>query len=176
MKTCPLCSATFVPRLQGRPQIYCSSCISSGAAKRFAGRSWSKAHPGSSRAWMKAHPEYLKAWSLAHPGYGQAQTSAWRRAHPEQHKATCRRAVLRKYGLTPDAFLEAVSSQSGLCAICHRPPPAGKPLYVDHDHTSGKVRSLLCRACNTAVGLMETSEVLRHRQEAQYDLPPSKEK
>lgn len=45
------------------------------------------------------------------------------------------------------------SEQRGLCAICE----AGlefftRRLHVDHDHVTGKVRGLLCRSCNLAIG------------------------
>jgi len=47
--------------------------------------------------------------------------------------------------------------QDGCCAICgiHHTiihEKTGKALHVDHCHTTGKVRGLLCFTCNSAIG------------------------
>jgi hypothetical protein len=39
-------------------------------------------------------------------------------------------------------------AQDGLCAVCHRSDPE----HVDHDHTTGEVRGMLCFNCNQALG------------------------
>lgn len=76
--------------------------------------------------------------------------------------------MLRKYGLTEDAFALLLESQGGVCAICKREPGATR-LYVDHDHsccpgqaTGGScLRGLLCRNCNFLIGLAgESQQVL----------------
>ncbi len=41
--------------------------------------------------------------------------------------------------------------QGGVCAIC-KAKPVGARLAVDHDHKTMRVRGLLCRQCNTALG------------------------
>ena len=66
-----------------------------------------------------------------------------------------------------------VEEQGGLCAICKQ-PPRGRPnggaredldvasFHVDHCHTTGRVRKLLCGNCNTLIGLSgEDPKVLR---------------
>ncbi|KKM75774.1 hypothetical protein LCGC14_1386860 [marine sediment metagenome] len=50
--------------------------------------------------------------------------------------------------------------QNGLCAICGKPETHRNyygpvRLSVDHDHKTGKVRSLLCNNCNVALGLIK---------------------
>lgn len=53
-----------------------------------------------------------------------------------------------RYGLSPDQFDKMLIEQGGVCAICAK----AADLYVDHCHTSGKVRGLLCRTCNAGIG------------------------
>lgn len=68
--------------------------------------------------------------------------------------ASQRRAarLRRKYGLTVEAWDALLIAQSGLCAICSvqlRLP------YTDHCHATGRVRGLLCPACNTDIARLE---------------------
>ncbi|WP_442942261.1 endonuclease VII domain-containing protein [Nonomuraea sp. NBC_00507] len=53
-----------------------------------------------------------------------------------------------------------LEAQGGACAACRR--VTDQNLHVDHCHTTGKVRGLLCVGCNTALGLLaEDSERIR---------------
>lgn len=72
-------------------------------------------------------------------------------------KARTRKNNLTRKGLTPGQYDDMLAAQGGVCKICHRPPPKGKHLHVDHDHSCcpprtklcGKcVRGLLCQTCN----------------------------
>lgn len=46
-----------------------------------------------------------------------------------------------------------VLAQGGLCAICGELPSGKRALlFIDHDHKTGKVRGLLCGACNAGLG------------------------
>lgn len=65
-----------------------------------------------------------------------------------------------KYGVTPEGFAELLESQLGGCAICHEPHVEGikgKGLCVDHCHKTGAVRGLLCRNCNSGIGMLKDS-------------------
>jgi len=68
----------------------------------------------------------------------------------------------RLYGITVSDYDRMLVEQLGGCAICgstdvkHRKYTRKKVVAfaVDHDHTTGKVRGLLCNHCNRAVGLI----------------------
>lgn len=65
----------------------------------------------------------------------------------------------RKYGLAEAQYWEMFERQGGVCAVCGQPETqvlrgAVSQLSVDHDHTTGRVRGLLCHHCNTAIGLL----------------------
>lgn len=58
----------------------------------------------------------------------------------------------RRFGLEHSDYLQMKETQHGLCAICGKEPTGRFPLVVDHDHSTGKVRQLLCTDCNLALG------------------------
>lgn len=66
--------------------------------------------------------------------------------------------VKRAYNLDSSQYLGKIIQQNNLCAICQKEEylktKAGdiRPLCVDHDHKTGKVRDLLCNRCNAALG------------------------
>lgn len=66
-----------------------------------------------------------------------------------------------KYGLTGTAYGRMFDTQNGKCAICRR-APINKPLSVDHDHSTGDVRGLLCHGCNAGLGYFEDDPLRLH--------------
>ncbi len=65
----------------------------------------------------------------------------------------------RLYGLSADEYAELVADQNNVCAICGQ-PSAERALAVDHDHSSGDVRGLLCAPCNTGLGVFRDDPLL----------------
>lgn len=65
-----------------------------------------------------------------------------------------KRKFFKRYGLTETAYEELVAGSNGCCAICSTQNNNGKDLCIDHCHTTGKVRGLLCNKCNMALGLL----------------------
>lgn len=92
----------------------------------------------------------------------QAARERWRRENPERWAAIQRRNTLkREYGITPEQYDQMLVEQAGGCAVCGQ-PPNGKRLHIDHCHTTGKIRGLLCSGCNRALGyLQDDPELLR---------------
>lgn len=73
-----------------------------------------------------------------------------------------RALVLRKYGLTLDDYDVMLRKQNGVCAICLSPPKKNKAFNVDHCHTTGKIRGLLCFRCNFGLSFFrEDSETFK---------------
>ena len=60
------------------------------------------------------------------------------------------------YKISIEEYEQKLKKQNYCCAICNRHRDEFKRnLSVDHDHKTGKVRSLLCIICNTNVGVVE---------------------
>lgn len=82
----------------------------------------------------------------------------WQRKTRAANRDYGKDADLRKnYGVTLEWYKAKHAEQNGVCAICEREETAvihGRniSLAVDHCHDTGKVRGLLCRSCNNAIG------------------------
>ena len=67
--------------------------------------------------------------------------------------------ILTKYKITQDDYNRMYSDQKGKCDICKTHQiDLPKILCVDHGHTTGKVRGLLCNNCNSALGFIKENK------------------
>jgi len=99
----------------------------------------------------------------------------WRK----NNEAKCQEFRLKKYyGMTADEYEEMYDKQKGICSICGYPETIqdkngkARKLAVDHCHTTGKIRGLLCTNCNKGLGhfkdsidiLKKAVEYLKHHE------------
>lgn len=92
----------------------------------------------------------VKRWQQANPDRVNATQRA-RRAKPEAKLRERAGHLMRKYGMTIEQYDAMLAAQGGGCFICGRPPREDISLHVDHDHSTGKVRGILCFCCNNAL-------------------------
>ena len=70
----------------------------------------------------------------------------------------------RKFGMTLEDYSTMFNAQGGKCAICDQ--PSDKTLHVDHNHTTGDIRGLLCHRCNRSLGFLgEDPEIIMNMYE-----------
>ena len=86
-------------------------------------------------------------------------------AFKERQRITAKKSnIKRLYGLTWDAFTYIFESQQGKCKICETELDftgnKRRRWAVDHCHSTGAVRGILCPRCNTGLGLFKDSPEL----------------
>lgn len=92
----------------------------------------------------RAQREYAKRPEVRAPA--REYKRAWRKANPDKVRAADRR---RTYGVTDAEVEKLLSEQEGRCRICR----VGDADSLDHCHATGRIRAMLCRACNAGLGL-----------------------
>ena len=96
----------------------------------------------------KDNPEFIRK--------KRAYAKAWRKKNKEHKAAYAREHALKsKYGMTLEDYDQLLEEQGGGCAVCGATKSLGRDtLNVDHCHTTGKIRGILCSECNMALGLL----------------------
>lgn len=118
--------------------------------------------PKSKRTAQRCRPCYLKHQletrevATCHPdkkvfGLGLCQ-KCYYRARPPTPEIQRACHLRKKYGLTVDTFNRLVEKQGNRCAICREEFVKETDTNIDHCHTTGRVRGVLCRWCNIGLG------------------------
>jgi hypothetical protein len=105
--------------------------------------------------------EYDKKYREEHKECNKKRNKEYNKKNGAEHQ------LHHKYGITMKQKQQMIRKQSNQCSIC------GKELCtllndvskacIDHNHTTGKIRGILCHSCNKGVGLLQDSpEILQN--------------
>jgi hypothetical protein len=83
----------------------------------------------------------------------------WHKQNPKIKQLRNMKHILTKDGkrISLSIYESMLESQNKKCGICEK--DMDKP-YVDHDHTTGIVRMLLCHHCNTLLGMAKEDKTI----------------
>jgi Autographiviridae endonuclease VII len=125
----------------------CKACFKERAAARYR----ANPQPAKQRArdWAAKNPDRVKARMEADKASGRKQARD-RKSY-----------IWRAYGITEGEYERFLAS--GCCAICSTVPSGKARLHLDHDHTTGEIRGVLCFRCNNAIGDFSDSVGLLNR-------------
>jgi len=108
---------------------------------------------------------YLKVPDTWWPSWASTNTKICISCGREQNKKndspekSRSRMLKRKYGITLEEYNTMLEKQNGGCYLCGDTDPGGPPttkhFCVDHCHSSGDVRKLLCNNCNSGLGFFK---------------------
>jgi Recombination endonuclease VII len=147
---------------------------------------WFKAHPTYNKDRYDKNPERFRAkvraqraknpekareayrqWRATNLEKARAATKAWERTHVDYVRQYAKNRSLRSNGWSTETFELAWKTQAGKCAICNRVMTQSwrklDSAFADHDHATGLPRKLLCRNCNTGVGLFKDNPELMRK-------------
>lgn len=86
---------------------------------------------------------------------------SYNRLHNKKRALKRREEYIKsKYGIDEAAYNRLFKEQNGRCAICRQEESIirnGRKinLAIDHSHSKGNIRGLLCKRCNTVLGSLE---------------------
>lgn len=113
--------------------------------------------------------EKLKIWQKNNRKKTNKYFIKWGKKNPEllEMKKLRQRAKARGVNLSFDKYKELLKNQNNRCAICGKEEITRHPksktrfiLSIDHCHKTKMVRGLLCKKCNTAIGMLSDDKYL----------------
>lgn len=108
---------------------------------------------------MSRTAEQARAYNKAYYAANKDKAKAYRIANKERVEDA---RLQDKYGITAEQRDVMLAAQGFKCAVCSTASPGGQGnWHVDHCHTTGRVRGLLCCNCNRGLGYFrDNSEFL----------------
>lgn len=168
-KTVECCTAYFRVLHKKNPDLICKLCRHRGKLEEHNAKYHVTEHGrdcktcGSNLPWSMFPGNGLTKGRSKNPNCKDCINSSFKTRWGKDTEFTqkARRAsrvshLKRTYGITIAEYERMFEEQKGRCKICH----SGEDLCVDHCHQTGKIRGLLCRDCNKALGIFKDSPTL----------------
>lgn len=139
-------------------------------------KAWQRDNPEKRRASVK---KYYKAHYIKHPRKrvplevkkakqkmraaqwyqenrpkADARAAEWARANRAKRRLAVLKSRLKQLGITIFQYQQMIEKQASCCALCFK-KISGQEIHLDHCHSTGRVRGLLCRSCNWALAYFE---------------------
>lgn len=119
---------------------------------------WRRRNPDKVREYDKRYydPDKQRAKNRRYYAANKAKRVAaaitWAKANPDRVNDQRRRSAWRRYGIDPMMAAAALAKHNGRCDCCGTDKTARGRWNVDHEHTTGRIRGILCCACNLGIG------------------------
>jgi len=127
-------------RVKSYRNIYCQSEGYKARAAQYA-RQWRKKYPEKTR---ECNRKYFQTHKLQRREYHRRI----------KHKVRMWN-ITSKHGLSSEQYHALMNRQNSMCAICGEQLYLDSRTHVDHDHSTGDIRGILCHYCNTGIGLFK---------------------
>lgn len=126
------------------------------------------------KAWYERNRDKARCQANANYALNKKEISERRKQDRKNNPAKYTAANKRRYdpqksklnswkqagikGMTTERYNDMLLAQNFSCAICRtHQKKLKRKLSVDHNHQTGKVRGLLCDACNRGIGYLKES-------------------
>lgn len=162
-KICEICGVnkpltSYYDNYRGKPFTYCRSCHRAKVVK------WRKENPEATKAAQKKNTQ--KNGRRYYLNHMETRKKDWAK-YSEQRRQQGKNQNRNRHELA--ARLEV--SQDGKCAICLS---IFKERYdIDHSHSTGLIRGLLCRKCNSGLHYFEDAKFIKRATQYLLKTPAS---
>lgn len=118
--------------------------------ERKASRKASRRKYNSSDKGKAKTAEYNRRWNADNREKRNALNRDW---YANNAQSVLDQKRLAAYGITAEQYTDMLVQQGNMCAICKTKTPGGKGTWhIDHCHSTGWVRGILCHHCNLGLG------------------------
>jgi hypothetical protein len=153
----------------GKKQYRREYYLANPKSAKLKAKAWREENPERkkevSRAWRAANKDYVlekdRKYYADNKEERRLYHSGWRAANAEHIRNS---HLMKNFGISQAEWGDILASQGFRCAICQTDEPGGRhgTWCTDHCHATGRIRGILCNACNTGLGLLgDTSEALK---------------
>lgn len=100
--------------------------------------------------------EYLKNWVIKNRNKSNTIKTKYQKSSKGKINSKYSK-IKSRYGLTKEEYDRLIISTGNICSLCNNEFINNK-YCVDHCHSTGKIRGIICDRCNKALGLVKDSK------------------